>query len=162
MIRFYSATDSFGEFSNFYPSPITIHGISYATVEHFYQSQKFLDPDYRELIRSASTPNKAKILAHQQLGGGYKWRTDMNPIIQAAADRGVRLRPDWDDVRELVMMEGLQAKFAQHPRLAAVLESTGTTYLTEASPRDSYWGEGRDGTGLNRLGVLLMRVRAAL
>ena len=34
--------------------------------------------------------------------------------------------------------------------------------LAEAAPTDVYWGIGRDGTGQNKLGLLLMRIRAEL
>ena len=43
------------------------------------------------------------------------------------------------------------------PRFAALLEP-----LIEAAPADYFWGVGRTGTGKNRLGVLLMELRAAL
>eukprot|EP00662_Eupelagonemidae_sp_cell21_P030370 gene30370-23651_t len=32
----------------------------------------------------------------------------------------------WEAVKEAAMLAALRAKFAQHPALAAVLESTGT------------------------------------
>jgi predicted NAD-dependent protein-ADP-ribosyltransferase YbiA (DUF1768 family) len=34
--------------------------------------------------------------------------------------------------------------------------------LPKPRPTDFYWGVGRDGTGQNRLGHLLMRIRAEL
>ena len=40
-----------------------------------------------------------------------------------------------------------------------MLIKTGDRKLVEHSPRDSYWGDGPDGKGLNMLGKLLMRVR---
>ncbi len=39
---------------------------------------------------------------------------------------------------------------------------TGDEPLLEDSPEDFLWGTGRDGSGQNRLGVLLMELRAQL
>lgn len=39
------------------------------------------------------------------------------------------------------------------------LLSTGTREIVEFSEKDAYWGNGGDGSGKNRLGVLLMEVR---
>jgi predicted NAD-dependent protein-ADP-ribosyltransferase YbiA (DUF1768 family) len=41
-----------------------------------------------------------------------------------------------------------------------ILCCAGSQKLIEDSPTDSYWGCGRDGSGLNMLGVLLMELRA--
>ena len=57
------------------------------------------------------------------------------------------------------MYKALQAKFYQHKRLGQQLRDTGDRDLIEHSPYDSYWGDGGDGTGKNRLGLLLMRLR---
>ena len=45
---------------------------------------------------------------------------------------------------------------------ASFSSGTGEEELAEAAPTDFYWGVGRDGTGQNRLGHLLMRIRAEL
>jgi hypothetical protein len=39
------------------------------------------------------------------------------------------------------------------------LLATGDKNIVEHTENTSYWGDGGDGTGLNRLGVLLMEVR---
>jgi predicted NAD-dependent protein-ADP-ribosyltransferase YbiA (DUF1768 family) len=39
---------------------------------------------------------------------------------------------------------------------------TGNEELVENSPYDYYWGVGRNGTGKNRLGILLMKLREEL
>jgi len=57
------------------------------------------------------------------------------------------------------MMDALRAKFAQHDDLRDILLGTGDAALVEHTANDSYWG---DGSGKNRLGVLLMRLRAEL
>jgi ribA/ribD-fused uncharacterized protein len=60
------------------------------------------------------------------------------------------------------MLTALRAKFDQHPKLREGLLSTGDERLVERSDKDSYWGDGPHGNGRNRLGELLMQVRAEL
>jgi len=57
----------------------------------------------------------------------------------------------------------LEAKFnhCQHPDLAAKLSATKDATLVEHT-RDAFWGDGIDGSGENKLGQLLMRVRDSL
>ncbi len=63
------------------------------------------------------------------------------------------------------MLKALRVKFDQHQDLKQKLLSTGDAKLVEASPYDSYWGNAtrKDGSkGLNKLGILLMKVRSEL
>jgi ribA/ribD-fused uncharacterized protein len=65
-------------------------------------------------------------------------------------------------MKERVMLDSLRAKFTQHDDLKATLLGTGTAKLVEHTENDSYWGDGGDGTGKNRLGILLMQLRDEL
>ena len=139
-IAFSSKTDAYREFSNFHQSPMVIDGLPYKTVEHFFQSQKFpTSPELQAKIRDAPTPVGAKRMGKKS---------------------SPHFRADWDQVKEEIMLKGLKAKF-QDPALAVLLKSTGTAFLQEASPWDSYWGTGK-GCGRNRMGILLMQVRTSL
>jgi predicted NAD-dependent protein-ADP-ribosyltransferase YbiA (DUF1768 family) len=40
-----------------------------------------------------------------------------------------------------------------------LLLSTGDRTLIEHTKNDSYWGDGENGTGINQLGITLMKVR---
>lgn len=60
------------------------------------------------------------------------------------------------------MREALWAKFTQHPPLREKLLATGSARLVEHTKRDAYWGDGGDGSGKNRLGILLMEIRDRL
>ena len=60
------------------------------------------------------------------------------------------------------MLRAVRAKFAQHVDLAALLLSTGDALIVERSRRDGYWAAGADGLGANKLGQILMTVRAEL
>ncbi len=60
------------------------------------------------------------------------------------------------------MYEGLRAKFSQNKELKDKLLATGQAKLVEHTDRDKYWGDGGNGEGKNRLGILLMKLRDEL
>lgn len=60
------------------------------------------------------------------------------------------------------MLSGVLCKFAMRQRPREILLATADEEIVEASPSDSYWGCGADGSGKNRLGQLLMLVRERL
>jgi hypothetical protein len=165
-VLFYEASEiPYGAFCNYYISPITIAGKQYLTVEHYYQSEKYSNA-YSEIIRCASTPNKARVLARQEIRGGYAWRAELNEMIRLNQAKGFTLdtmKADWENgVKDSVMYTGLQAKFRQHPHLAKMLLNTKDKIIVENSPRDWYWGCGKDGKGKNMLGIALMKLRKEL
>lgn len=167
-ILFYKETEQFGEFSNFFQlkEPIVYEGNKYATSEHLYQALKFkwegastLQLEYAELIRNAKTPNQSKILACQEVSGGYAWRTALNPIIKKYIQLGVEPRQDWEFIRIDVMKKVLRLKFQTDQHCRNLLISTNQRPLAEHTTRDDYWGDGGDGTGENWLGKCLVEVR---
>lgn len=139
-IYFYTKTMPFWGLSNFSPPGIEADGVYWTTIEHYFQAQKFQDEQHRERIRLASSPKEARTLG----------QTRASPI-----------RPDWDEVREDVMLFAMRLKF-QQATARELLLSTADRKLIESSPYDYYWACGQDGTGLNRLGQLLMKVRNEL
>jgi ribA/ribD-fused uncharacterized protein len=141
VIHFYSTNGQYGDFSNFAPYPIQLDGQTWPTTEHYFQAQKSMDPDLRKRIRKAPRPHDAARLGRS---------------------KEVDLRPDWERVKDGIMLEALRAKFTQHHHLRELLLATGDARLVEHTSRDSYWGDGGDGTGKNRLGRLLMQVRQEL
>ena len=174
-VFFYAAKGESGFLSNFYGRAeskrftLMIDGREYPTVEHFFQASKFMASAevlpamrYADLVREATTPNIAKVLACQKVGGGYPWRTKLNPIITLYLAEGVIIRPDWEIVKNDVMYEGVHQKFLQNRELAEKLLATGIKQLVEHTGRDAYWGDGGDGSGRNMLGEILMKVRGAL
>lgn len=54
-ILFYNENEAYGYFSNYYMLPITINGVEYASVEHYYQSRKTQSIPYSEKIRSLTS-----------------------------------------------------------------------------------------------------------
>jgi len=57
------------------------------------------------------------------------------------------------------MMEGLRHKFNTHKDLKHRLLQTGDQPIVEHFAADAYWSDGGDGSGKNRMGVLLMKLR---
>ncbi len=137
-IRFYRVDDEYGCFSNFSAHPLTLKGKIWPTVEHYFQAQKFAGTEHEHSIRLVSSP----MIAARQ-----------------GRDRKKPLRKDWESVKDSIMREAVFAKFTQHEDLKRVLLSTGDAKLIEDTPRDSYWGCGKTGKGLNMLGQILMSVR---
>jgi ribA/ribD-fused uncharacterized protein len=72
------------------------------------------------------------------------------------------LRKDWEAVKDSIMHEAVLAKFTQHADERAILLATGGSTLVEHTEKDHYWGDGGDGSGKNRLGEILMKVRDEL
>jgi ribA/ribD-fused uncharacterized protein len=139
-IIFYSVRGEHGFLSNFYYSPSMIDGVMYDTVEHFFQSQKFLCERTQKFIRCLNTPRDAAIQGRRKT---------------------LPLRPDWEEVKDDIMRIGIYNKFTQDRNLWEKLASTGTQELIERSEKDAYWGDG-GGKGKNMLGQMLMDLRTEL
>ncbi len=77
-------------------------------------------------------------------------------------DRKHPLRRDWEQVKDEIMQQGVLRKFETHADIREILLATGDELIIENSPIDYYWGCGKDGSGKNRLGEILMTVREIL
>jgi ribA/ribD-fused uncharacterized protein len=142
-IYFYRVEDQYGEFSNFAAFPIVLEGKTWPTIEHYFQAQKFVatDPAWYGAIRKANSPGIA---------------------ARMGRDRKRPLRRDWESVKDDVMRRALAAKFEQYADLAELLLSTGDELLVEHTTNDDYWADGGDGSGKNKLGLLLVELRTRL
>lgn len=137
-IYFYGAKDHYGCFSNFSLHGFFLEGNYWKTVEHYFQAQKFLGNPYSEIIRFANKPKDA---------------------AQLGKTRKHKLREDWENVKDEIMLKGVLEKFKTHHEIREILLATGQEAIIENSPYDYYWGIGKDGSGKNRLGKILMQVR---
>lgn len=145
-VRFYRASEKpYGAFSNLYRREIEFEGEKFATSEHAYQAGKARKPEVRKWLMEAPSPALLAMAAH----GLYVW--DINS--------------DWSKTKFDRMKRVLRAKFTQHDDLKQLLLSTGTARLVESATVDNavnrLWGE-VSGVGKNKLGQLLMEVRAEL
>lgn len=141
-ILFYSKSEEYSEFSNFSEHGFKLDGKNWASVEHYYQAQKYnYSEEIMEKIRSAPTAHKA---------------------MKAGRDRGLKVRPDWEDVKVEVMKKALHGKFSQNRRIKELLLNTGGKEIVHQSKSDYFWGSGEDGSGENLLGIMLMELRGEL
>ena len=140
-INFYHVNDAYGCFSNFSEHPVLIDGILWPTSEHCFQARKFKDSKIQKMILAAKTPLEAA-----RLGRSH----------------GYPLRKGWDGMKDAVMLDIVRAKVRQHEEIKELLLSTGNAVLVEHTENDSYWGDGGDGSGKNRLGKILMKIRQEL
>jgi N-glycosidase YbiA len=140
-IYFYNTQGEYGCFSNFSRHRFELDGLVWPSSEHYFQAQKFAGTPYAEEIRLARTPKEAANLGR---------------------DRSHPLRADWEQVKDEVMRRGVLRKFEVHKDIRAILLGTADEPLVENAPGDFYWGCGKDGTGQNKLGQILMDVRATL
>lgn len=138
-IKFYKTTDPHGYLNNFYRARFFIYGRWWDFVEAPYQAEKTNVPEEQDAIWAAKKPREARDLGQK-----------------------VTIRVHWDSIKRRTMKECVMAKFLQHPDLRKQLMETGTEELIEDSPVDAWWGCGKDGTGRNELGKILMEIRDEL
>lgn len=130
--------DKYFFLSNFYSAPVTYRGRTYLNNEAAFQAQKTLNEKEKEKFTTLN-PSQAKYLG-----------------------RRVKLRPDWEEVKDEIMFEICYAKFSQNVNLGERLIRTGTDYLCEENDwGDRYWGT-VNGVGKNKLGTILMMIRDRL
>lgn len=143
-IYFYKADEAYGCFSNFSSHSITCDGKLWLTVEHYYQAHKFYDsPDQWLMtkIYDVKTPEEAAAIGRNSQ---------------------YRVRLDWEQVKQGIMEKAVTIKFNTYGQLQEILLATGEEIIMENSPTDYYWGCGKDGTGRNELGKILMKIRSKL
>ncbi len=138
--------------SQWWPSPYTVDGVTYATAEHWMMAAKarlFDDADAERAVLAARTPAEAKNAG--RLVRGF--------------DEAI-----WARERFGVVVTGSVHKFASDPALRDFLLGTGERVLVEASPLDRVWGVGlaaddpriqdpEKWRGANLLGFALMGAR---
>lgn len=126
--------------SNMYSVPVEWDGRIYRSSEAAFQSAKSLDPAVRDEF------------------------SEMTGVAAKRAGKKVKLRGDWESVKDGIMEEVVRAKFSQNPELLVRLIETGNMELVEGNRwHDTYWGvDLTTGRGENHLGEILMKIRAEL
>ena len=140
-IYFYSTREQYGCFSNFSSHGFELDGAYWPTSEHYFQAQKFVGTPHADQIREVKSPKDA---------------------AKMGRDRKRPLRPDWNEVKDGIMRKAVLRKFETHKDIREILLATGDELIVENSPIDYYWGCGKDGSGKNRLGEILIEVREIL
>lgn len=131
----------YGCFSNFSKHGFMLDELYWITSEHYFQAQKFVGTEYLEILRQTKTPKDAANMGR---------------------NRSLPLRSDWEQVKDDVMRKAVLQKFKTHTNIREILLGTGNELLVENSPIDYYWGCGKNGSGKNKLGQILMEVREVL
>lgn len=152
VICFHNPDEENGFLSNWYLSGFSIGGTDFSSMEQFMMYQKavcFHDNVIAEQI--LTTQDVARIKELGRLVSGY------NESI-------------WNGIRQIIVYEGLLAKFSQNDSLRKKLKATQDAILVECAVKDCIWGIGRSMNdpqrmnpeqwkGQNLLGYTLMVVR---
>ena len=155
IICFHNPDEENGYLSNWYLSPFEYGSFNYSSMEQFMMAQKafyFHDQTMADLI--LSTDDVAMIKAYGRQVSHF------NDHI-------------WSGVRQIIVYNGLMAKFLQNKDLQDQLLATNDAILAECAVHDKIWGIGRSMSdparfhmdqwkGTNLLGYSLMMVRDQL
>ena len=140
-IGFWGTDGPYGAFSNFYPCKFIWNCRQFNCSEQAFMWAKaryFNDLESEELILKETDPKKIKALGRK--------------VKNFDANK-------WSDISYNFMLSANIAKYQQNEELKNKLLNTGKAYLYEDSPFDYLWGVGKDGSGKNLLGKVLMEVR---
>ena len=152
---FHNPNEENGYLSNWYPSKFTVNDVDFSSMEQYMMYKKavcFGDKDMANKI--LATDDVAEIKAFGRLVANYN-------------------ESYWNGVRQIVVFEGLTAKFSQNEDLKAKLKATDNSILAECAVKDRIWGIGLSMNDLDRfqidkwkgqnlLGYALMMVRERL
>lgn len=136
-ILFYKTNNPYGFMSNYWKCKFTYNGIEWNNTEAPYQAAKCIDQNEYDTIKNSKSANESRLLGQK-----------------------VKIREDWDTIRDWFMFDVCFAKFSQNEDLLEKLLETGEDELVENSPVDFYWGWGSDRSGKNKLGLILMELRS--
>lgn len=155
ILGFQNLDETNGWLGNWYPAEFQMEDRTFLSIEQwmmYFKARLFHDEHAAEQTLVLTDPAAIKALGRTV--------TNYNDTV-------------WNGVRQLVVYEGLLAKFGQNPELRARLLATGSAVLAECEPKDSIWGIGLSITdprrldmaqwnGQNLLGFTLMEVRRVL
>ncbi len=157
-VFFFSGNPALNEtkvFSNMHEAPVQIDGVTFPTVEHYFQWSKakmFGDAEIQTKIMKTPSPKSVKAY-------GKKVKN-----FDAEA---------WNEKKDSIMRTAVKAKLMQHPDILKKLRETGSRPIAEADPRGKYWGIGTSADtskakdvsrwpGQNKMGKILMELRDEL
>ena len=155
VIGFHNPDEENGFLSNWYLSEFTVDGIVFTSMEQFMMYKKAVCFNNREIAKQIlETNDVACIKKLGRLVSGY------NDSV-------------WNGIRQIVVYEGLIAKFSQNDELRKKLKDTKDAILAECAVQDRIWGIGlsmndsnrqylEQWNGQNLLGYTLMMVRDRL
>lgn len=155
VVCFHNPDEMNGYLSNWYMSDFVADNIKFTSMEQYMMYKKAqLFNDTKIMQEILSTDNVGKI---KMLGRSVK---NYDEVM-------------WNGVRQIVVYEGLYAKFSQNESLREKLLATENDILAECAVSDCIWGIGlamnddkrlstEEWRGQNLLGFAIMQVREKL
>lgn len=155
VICFHNPEEENGYLSNWYQSKFTVDGVTFSSMEQFMMYRKAITfGDKEKANQILDTVDVARIKELGRLVSNFD-------------------ESRWNGIRQIVVYEGLLAKFEQNSDLRKQLKATGNSILAECAVKDKIWGIGLSMNdpdrievsrwkGKNLLGYALMMVRERL
>ena len=155
IVCFHNPDEENGYLSNWYPSKFTVNNVNFSSMEQYMMYKKAeCFGDKNTVDKILATDDVAEIKALGRLVANYN-------------------ESHWNGVRQIVVFEGLLAKFSQNEDLKKQLQATENCVLAECAVKDKIWGIGLSmkdpnrfeidkWNGKNLLGYALMMVRERL
>ena len=155
IVCFHNPDEENGYLSNWYPARFTVDGVVFSSMEQFMMYRKEICfQDDHIAVQILDTEDVSQIKALGRMVSGYEDNY-------------------WNGVRQIIVYEGLLAKFSQNEELKRLLKETRNALLAECAVKDQIWGIGLSmkdpdrldrirWKGQNLLGYALMMVRDRL
>ncbi len=155
VLCFHNPDEENGWLSNWYLSDFTVGHIRFTSMEQYMMYKKaevFGDIKTQKLILQTNDAGKIKALGRTV--------TPFDHVV-------------WNGMRQIIVYEGLMAKYSQNAELREKLLQTGSRLLAECAVNDKIWATGlsmndsrrfdpANWTGQNLLGFAAMLVREKL
>ena len=135
IVCFHNPDEENGYLSNWYPSKFTVDGVNFSSMEQYMMYKKalcFEDIHTAESILAAEDVAEIKTLGRLVSNFSESY---------------------WNGIRQIIVYEGLIAKFSQNKNLRRLLNSTETSILAECAVKDKIWGIGLSMCDLDRLTI---------
>lgn len=155
VVCFHNPNEENGYFSNWFLSDFTLGDRTFSSMEQYMMYQKAICfNDSKTASEILSTSDVVQIKALGRMVANYN-------------------ENHWNGVRQIIVYEGLLAKFSQNSNLAKLLIDTKNSLIAECAVNDLIWGIGlsmknpdrlnpQKWKGKNLLGYALMMVRTRL
>ena len=155
IVCFHDPDEENGYLSNWYPSRFAVKNVNFSSMEQYMMYKKAVCfGDKNTADKMLATDDVAEIKVLGRLVANYN-------------------ESYWNGVRQIIIFEGLLAKFSQNEDLKKQLKATDNCVLAECAVKDKIWGIGLSmkasdrlnkdkWNGHNLLGYTLMMVRERL
>ena len=155
IVCFHNPDEENGYLSNWYPSRFTVNNVNFSSMEQYMMYKKAVCFDDKNTAdKILATDDVAEIKTLGRIVANYN-------------------ESCWNGVRQIIVFEGLLAKFSQNEDLKKQLKATGNCIFAECAVKDKIWGIGLSmkdpnrfeidkWNGQNLLGYALMMVRERL